>query len=249
MRRRDRAGPPSARSTPAARTADMARRDHLPGGQTSSARTQQRAQERGRLPAAYRPTSACRSTPVVFFSSSMRLHDVVGDLLGQRAGAVGGDHGELVDRRHRRRHLARHLAAAPRSASAAPRPRCTRRTPRPASPSPRPRPGRWPGSTTACASPSARSGSASATRRGLLGLTALGALDRLGLGQRGPAGLVALTGEAGLLGVGLGGGDRRLPAGVGLEHLGVAACPRPPSPPGSARRRRACAPRCRAGAP
>ena len=49
----------------------------------------------------------------------------------------------------------------------------------------------------------------------LLGLTALGALDRLGLGERGALGLLGLTGEPGLLGVGLGGRD-----GGGLARLG-----------------------------
>ena len=57
----------------------------------------------------------------------------------------------------------------------------------------------------------------------LLGLTLLGALDRVGLGQRGPAGPLALTGEAGLLGGGLGGGDGGLPLRVGVSDGRVLA--------------------------
>ena len=87
-----------------------------------------------------------------------------------------------------------------------------------------------------------------ACRRSFSASPLLGALDRLGLGQRGPAGPLALTGEPGLLGGGLGGGDGGLPLRPRRGGSRRSCGPRPPARPGTARRRRACGPRCRAGA-
>ena len=56
----------------------------------------------------------------------------------------------------------------------------------------------------------------------VLGLTVLGALDRVRVRERGATGALAVTIQAGLLGAGLRGGDGGLPVGVGAQDRCVA---------------------------
>ena len=150
------------------------------------------------------------------------LGDVRGHRPAQRAGAVGGDDGHLVHGRQRRRgradDLGQHLdqqvqdgrlAVGPEGLGARVH-RLRLRLPA----------GQDRGGLGGAL---ALDGVGDRLAAQLLGLTALGALDRLGLGERRPAGPLALTGELGLLGGGLGGGDGRLTLRLRRQDRGVLA--------------------------
>src|SRR5256885_3103327 len=154
------------------------------------------------------------------------LCDIGRHVLGQRGRAVGTDDGHLVDRGHRRGRLLDHLREHPdqqvqhrRLAVLVERLRLGPHRLR---------------LGLAAREDGGRFGGTFAFHRvgdggapALLRLTLLGTLDRVGVGERGPPGPLALPDQPVLLGGGLGGGDGGPPLRVGPPDRRVAGGLRP----------------------